>query len=577
MKKAFILLAVMSLSYLAAAQNQQGYVKTKGRMVNGKIVHGQGLKGATVSVKGRTTVLVNTDDGAFSFPVPDAQFRLDSVRKKGYQLVDMDALGKTYKHSSNPLYLVMETPEQQLEDQLKVEKALRRTLRKQLQEREDEIEDLKEQQKITDEEYRQALQKLYEDTEQNDQLVKDMVGRYSKIDYDQLSEFDQKISELILNGELIKADSLLRTKGDINERVSQYKKHEAINAKEREELSQRQEQLEQSEALAIQERDDLANDCYRKFEIFKMQHLNDSAAYYIELRADLDTTNTLWQNQAGEFIWEYYHFHWTDCMAACKYFIKVLNVAEPMSEMSGRACYNLAKAYAFFKDYSHAFQGYKLALQSAINIHGKTHPSVANIYQAIGSLYLNQEDFANAISCYLYSLEINKLFYGDFHEAIAETYNGLANICLKSNQIKEAFIYFRNAIDIYTILFGSNCIGIAKTDIDIGKAYMQQGDYNTALNYELEAVDIYQISYNDTHPDWIELFIILGDLYTKLKDEDLAFQYYKKAFDIRRKTNGGDMFFQENNQGAVLFIPGALHKPKDISTIDTILNNTKDQ
>jgi ABC-type dipeptide/oligopeptide/nickel transport system ATPase subunit len=132
-----------------------------------------------------------------------------------------------------------------------------------------------------------------------------MVERYSKIDYDQLSEFDQKISELILNGELIKADSLLRTKGDINERVSQYKKHEAINAKEREELSQRQEQLEQSEALAIQERDDLANDCYCKFEIFKMQHWNDSAAYYLELRASLDTINAEWLNEAGLFLYNY--------------------------------------------------------------------------------------------------------------------------------------------------------------------------------------------------------------------------------------------------------------------------------
>ena len=37
-------------------------MKTKGRMVNGKLVPGQGLKGATVSVQGRTSVLVNADD-----------------------------------------------------------------------------------------------------------------------------------------------------------------------------------------------------------------------------------------------------------------------------------------------------------------------------------------------------------------------------------------------------------------------------------------------------------------------------------------------------------------------------------
>lgn len=117
MKKCLLFSFILLLSIVSFAQTQHGYVKTKGRMVNGQLVHGQGLKGAMVSVKGRTTVLVKSDDGAFSFPVPEAQFRLDSVRKKGYQLVDLDALGKTYKHSTNPIYLVMETPDQQLQDQ----------------------------------------------------------------------------------------------------------------------------------------------------------------------------------------------------------------------------------------------------------------------------------------------------------------------------------------------------------------------------------------------------------------------------------------------------------------------------
>ena len=133
------------LSIMLSAQTQQGYVKTKGRMVNGKLVPGQGLKGATVSIKGRTTVLVNGNDGAFSFPVTEAQFRVDSVKKKGYQLVDMEACPRSYKYSSNPLYIVMETPEQQLQDKLNAEKKIRRNLQKQLQEKEDEIEALKEQ------------------------------------------------------------------------------------------------------------------------------------------------------------------------------------------------------------------------------------------------------------------------------------------------------------------------------------------------------------------------------------------------------------------------------------------------
>ena len=140
MKKYFLISIILMLGIMLSAQTQQGYVKTKGRMVNGKLVPGQGLKGATVSVKGRTAMLVKANDGAFSFPVPEKQFRLDSVRKKGYQPVDMEACPRTYNYSGNPIYIVMETPDQQLQDKLAAERKIRRNLQKLLQDKEDEIE-----------------------------------------------------------------------------------------------------------------------------------------------------------------------------------------------------------------------------------------------------------------------------------------------------------------------------------------------------------------------------------------------------------------------------------------------------
>ena len=165
MKKCICLFAFLFLVASAFAQTQQGYVKTKGRMVNGKLVPGQGLKGTMISIKGRTAVLVNADDGAFSFPVTDVQYHLDSVKKKGYQLIDMDLCPRTYKVSGNPLFIVMETPEQQLQDKLNAEKKIRRNLQKQLQEKEDEIEALKEENAISMEEYQRRLQQLYAEQE----------------------------------------------------------------------------------------------------------------------------------------------------------------------------------------------------------------------------------------------------------------------------------------------------------------------------------------------------------------------------------------------------------------------------
>jgi hypothetical protein len=47
MKKLILLIVALSITVMVTAQPQQGYMKTKGRMVNGKLVPGQGLKGAT--------------------------------------------------------------------------------------------------------------------------------------------------------------------------------------------------------------------------------------------------------------------------------------------------------------------------------------------------------------------------------------------------------------------------------------------------------------------------------------------------------------------------------------------------
>jgi tetratricopeptide (TPR) repeat protein len=309
MKKTLLIIATLLLGFFASAQTQYGYVKTKGRIVNGKLERGHGLNEVTVTIKGHNKVLVNRDDGAFSFPITEKTFLVQSVKKSGYQLVDADAISHPIHYSANPLYLVMEIPEKQLQDELDIERKLRHNIQWKLQQREEELNALKESHEITVEEYQAALKKIYEDTDQNERLVKNMVEHYSKIDYDQLSEFDQQISELILNGELTQADSMLRTKGDIKERIALYHKLEAVNAIEKEELAQKQEQLEQREALALQECEELANDCKKYFDICELNMEWDSAAYYIKLCAELDTTNAEWQLRAASYLQEQNQFY----------------------------------------------------------------------------------------------------------------------------------------------------------------------------------------------------------------------------------------------------------------------------
>ena len=279
----------------AIAQTQTGYVKTRGRIVHGKTVPGQGLTGATVQIKGRASVLVKNSNGSFSFPVSTHQFVIQSVKKNGYQLVDADAAPKTYIYSTAPVYLVMETQSQLMEDKLEAERQLRRTLNKRLQKKESELEALKEQNRITQEEYYNTLQQLYEQQESNEALVREMAEYYAKIDYDQIDEFNTQVSECILAGDLAKADSLLRSKGDIDERIKKLNEHHEANVQARQTL----EKSEQAEQFS---RNDLAQDCFSFFRRFVLDNEPDSAMCYIEKRAALDPNNCQWQADAGSYL-----------------------------------------------------------------------------------------------------------------------------------------------------------------------------------------------------------------------------------------------------------------------------------
>ena len=482
MKRLLLLSALLFGSLIVFAQTQQGYVKTKGRMVNGQLVPGQGLKGATVSVHGRTAVLVNSEDGAFSFPTPDNQFRLDSVKKKGYLLVDLDACPRTYKTSGNPLYLVMETPEQQLQDKLNAERKIRRNLQKQLQEREDEIEDLKTQQKISDEEYRQALQKLYADQESNEQLISDMAKRYSELDYDQLDEFYRQVSYHIENGELVKADSLLKTRGDITAQVGNILQRGQT-------LAEQDEHLQKAKAVQQADIDEAARRCYSYYETFAAQHLNDTAAYYLELRASLDTTNIKWQLDADRFLFEYV------------------------------ASYDKALYYC------------QRALRHALIQFGEDHQEVATIYNELNCVLVEKGDFDKALELLMKTLKIEESLGVEPHE-IATTYNNIGVTYERIGDYDKALEYHKKAISIREKEKESDPIGLAFSLNSIGTVYNFKGAYQDAKKSYNTAIDLMESVYGKNHHILANMYSNMAVTNYNLGEFDLALKNIEEALSI---------------------------------------------
>ena len=525
MKKFLSLITIILLPLLAMAQTQQGYVKTKGRLnSNGTVTPGVRLSGATVVLKGGSSV-VSGANGAFSMKVPSNKYYLQNVKKNGYLLVDPEVLSKTYAYSTNPLVISMETPDEQSADKLSNERKIRRTLQRTLQQREDEIEALKEQNKISEEEYRKALQKIYDEQSKNEKLISEMAERYSKIDYDQISDFDREFNQYILNGELTKADSLLNTKGDINSHINQYFELQ-------EDIKEKEKNLEKEKELGMLAKEDLANRCEKKAEMFKIEYKNDSVAYYLGLRASLDTTNVQWQLDAGEFIADYI----ADYDSAMEYFQRAMHNSSELSEdktsLKIKAINSIAGTYYILAEYDKTIQLNNTALDICRKNYGEVHANVANCYNNIGMLYNTMGNYEKALEFYEKSLLIRKEVYDESHSEIAVSYSNIGAVYLKLNDFDNALKYGNMALDMSKSIFGENNPQVAIDYNNIGNMYLSKGDYEKAIECIKKSLDINLSILKENHPNIGLCYNNLGSIYYSLSDIGKALKYFELAKDI---------------------------------------------
>ena len=368
MRNLILTLLCFAASFSVSAQTQTGIVKTKGRLgSNGQVIAGQRLSGATVQVKGRNAV-VSKADGTFSFPVPANKFSIESVSKKGYELVDADAITIQYTYSPNPLILVMETPKKLKEDKLAVEQNLHKNLFEEKSSKYEELKSLLDQNIITKEEYQTAWWKLQDEFTSKELAIDYMANYYSRIDYDQLDEYDLNLSDCILNGRLNEAYDLWCSRDGIDESFYYY------------------ETAPNKEIELYKLKQDIAQDYYNKYTISLFKNQVDSAAHYIELRAALDTTNNNWQNDAGMF----FQNEVANYDLALKYYMQALEWARDQygeqSEDTGTTYRNIGSVYNDLGDFVKALDYYQKALYIFEQVLGKDNPLTQETRERIESI-----------------------------------------------------------------------------------------------------------------------------------------------------------------------------------------------
>lgn len=553
MKRILLILYIIASSICVYSQTQQGYVKTRGRLSStGKLIPGVRLQGATISVKNSGSY-VSGNNGAFAFAVPSQSYYLTNVQKKDYQLCDRDVLGGSLKYSPNPLVVVMDTPDQILEDRLESEGKIRATLTTQLNQKKAELKQLKEQQKISQQEYNKLLQEIYALQNNNEKLISEMSERYSTLDFEEMDEFQRTISYLIQNGELTKADSLLRTK-DIKKLGEELDQMDEIIQADAEDIAKRQAAHEQAVEFKSQKLEEFASLCYNNYEVCKLQQKIDSAAYWLELRASKDTLNFRWQKEAADYLSGFVadtqrSFHYD---SLC-YRLILKEHGEKHIDFI-RQLNTMALVHA--KTFGEADSIYCKALSLCDSIETDTRTTKAAIYNNRGDLYREAGYYEQAMVILSNAYLLYKEMYGENSRSVANVMAIMGLIDIRLNNNEEAMLKFNKALDILNSCKQDDNTILTKASLlrKIGVAYIPI-DSKIALEYCTKSLTILNDYYPENHPTIGEVYNYIGAAYYKTHDLDNAIEYFEKSL-----KNGAYIGLNTNNLGVVFKEKGDLEK-----------------
>lgn len=285
-KRCVFLSIMMMFEGLAAAQiqTQQGYTKTIGKPDK----PGVALAGVEVRIDGNTNTVLSNEKGNFSFPVNSKQFKLSRAKKNGYELADPDLLRQSYGFTYNtPFVIPFISTEELRRIKNAIEDSTRQKLGKKFAEQNALLVSLKDRNKLSEEEFGKQLTELETKYNNLDTLVQKLADRYARTDYDNIDSTRLLINQAIEQGDVERAIQLIKSKGDIADRL---KKIEEKENRGKVLTQMGDQQLQEAQA----EKDELAADLKQLAEYHYDQHYYDSAYFCMEQRYLLDTMSVVY-------------------------------------------------------------------------------------------------------------------------------------------------------------------------------------------------------------------------------------------------------------------------------------------
>ena len=559
----FLLLIVLFATALVAnaqIRTQRGVVRTALRP-NKNIVY---LPGVTIRQRGGHTAVLSGVGGKFEITMSKAKtgdaFYLSSVRKSGYELADNRTIGRAFTYSSKvPIEIVMINTREKEEDVRRISDNSYRRAEMTYKQRISKLEKQLSEKTISEASYREQLQELQTWFEKYESLINIMAERYASTDYATIDSLNAAVNIAIENGELELADSLISTVGSLKERTMQLKDAED-NANKR--LKFGHDVVENATIDLTRIREDMkrhADLLYSKYSICLTRAENDSAAYYIQMRAGLDTTNVYWQLEAGRFIGDYLA-DYKEAMALYKraLYSAVEQFGDSHPDVA-TSYNNIGIVYSRQGNYAHALEYYNKALEIYLSVFGDRHPNVASSYSNIGSVYHRQGKYALALENHQKSLEIRLSVFGGNHPDVAINYDNIGNVYSCQGDYALALGNHQKSLEIRLSVLGNNHPNTATSYNNIGNVYYLQGSYALALLSYNKALEIDRSVFGENHPNTATCYNNIGNIYDCQGHYVLALRHYNKALEIYLSffgENHPDVATSYNNIGLTYYNMG---------------------
>lgn len=475
MRKQLVVIVGLFATLSAFAITQKGYVRTISRPG----YESERLEGVLIRVRGNHNVVMTETTGDFSILMQEMEngdpYSLSAVMKSGYQISEQELIGRTMAGSDRvPLEVTMVSSAQLQAEKNAIMAKARASVEQAYGEQMMALQKALEQKQLDVEQFEQQLTALDDKLMRSEQQIEQMADRYARTDYALLDSTAAAIQQAIEQGDITLAEKLIMEKGR---------------------PSERQQRIRELQREVAAQTKDLKQDYYHLYSIALQRFQPDTAVYYLQQRADLDSTDAAAQLDYVKFIHEY--------MGSQEQVAHYLQLAERQLTRQG--------------------DDKGVLMLRFLNEKGR-------------SLY-NLHQFKQAIETGLEAVALSEQLYGKDHPYTAGRKTSLAAYYYALGKMVDAKKQLNSALHIYDMATPIDTVSKASVLNNMGAIAYADKQYDEARkDFEASLTLLYDCAPNDHSIPQIENN--LAYLCTLMNDTVSAQRYSMKAYESARRILG---------------------------------------